>query len=269
MKVLFASVIYKSVLKYFDEFYNSIMNQTYKNFDIFFLNDNLSRNEIENLNLENNITIKDKKSKYISSSRVELIDYAMKENYDLLILGDSDDYFHKDRIQRIVDNYSDDYAFFYHDLLKENGEKYFIKELPRKVNRIDQIEQYNFLGLSMSALNLKKIEEINFGIIDKNINVIAFDWYLYSVLIILGCMGKYVEDAFTYYREYDENFARNDNTIERINMEYKVKKEHYKNLIKFNMRFLKLYQKLDELDLNMVNINSDNNYWWNKLIIDC
>src|SRR5690625_1022124 len=101
MNIAFGTVIYKEGYDYVKDFVKSINNQTYEDFDILILNDNLNDNELDFVisNLKNEVRVLNNKNKQKPHElRIELIKWSKRKKYDLLILGDFDDTFSEDRI---------------------------------------------------------------------------------------------------------------------------------------------------------------------------
>ena len=106
-----------------------------------------------------------------------------------------------------------------------------IVPLTRKdINSFKQIIDYNFLGLSHTAINLKLLE--NFYVPE---GIIAVDWWIFTILILNGATGKYIDRAITYYRQYNDNFVGIKKTLneDRLKTGIKVKKAHYTHVVEY------------------------------------
>ena len=95
--------VYNSV-KYLDKCIQSILNQTYKNFELLLVNDGSSDNSLEICNLyalkDDRVKVIDQSNGGVSSARNAGIDYAKGE---WITFVDSDDWVHKDYLlQRVA-----------------------------------------------------------------------------------------------------------------------------------------------------------------------
>lgn len=283
MKILFASVIYEGIKDYLNDFIQSLNNQTFKDFDIVIINDGLKNKEcIEKIKKINcNILEYSDYGLNPSQIRVKVIKYAIKKEYDLLIFGDSDDTFSINRVNNIKEKYSSEIAFYYNDLIiKDSNTDFFSGKLPIIVDNKNQLDDYNFIGMSNSAINVKKIKNLINKIGDLK-ECIAFDWYFYTLLLKLDFTGVKVENAETYYRIHDDNIAGFTNKLnpEILIRGIEVKKFQYGALSKIEPLFLEKYKKITMLEYVLRNnktkmyeyidyINNEYKYsvfWWENI----
>lgn len=267
MKILFGSVVYQAGDKYLDDFFSSIDRQTDKNFSVLLLNDDM---DMERL--------KKKLSKYAFDAeiihiqdktpvqlRIELIRRAKQKQADLLIMGDCDDFFSDTRVIRVVHAYinNPDTTFFYHEL-RSIDETVLMPKLPEYVKDFRDIGEYNFLGLSNTALNVK---HISFKFIDslREYDYEIFDWYLFSRLLLEGACGKKVTGCFTIYRLHENNLAGIQvNDRSNIERELDVKIKHYENLRKYHVYFEEKYHQFQNRKYHVLE-EKNQYYWWNLL----
>lgn len=270
MKVLFASVIYNNIEEYIEDFIKSLSKQTYKEFDLLIINDGLEDEKVrrEFYKTFNNCSILDYCNSGLNPSelRVEIIKYSTDNGYDLLIFGDIDDIFSSNRIMEIVNNYSDEFAFYYNDLIVMDTKKdFFNGKLKNNVKNKDELDNYNFIGMSNSAVNIKLINNVLCDIGSLK-GCIAFDWYFYTLLIKLGFCGVKVKDAITYYRIYDNNIAgfTNSLNLNKLNNGIKVKQFQYEALSKYDISFIDKLEKI-----NILKDKMDNEYYFVDKYIKC
>jgi len=169
---------------------------------------------------------------------------------------------------------------FYNDLyLLSNREIDFFKgKLPIKVEDLEKIKEYNYFGMSHTALNVKKERE-NLKIMPITDRMIAYDWFLYSYILSKGGCGKKV-NAKTYYRLYSNSTAGYTNylTDKKLRTGLKVKKYHYDIMKQFDdtyevllYKIILLEEKLDNPNfkdkyINYINSNySDSVFWWENI----
>ena len=265
MKIFFGTVFYKQAYEYLADFIESINSQTYKNFKVLIINDDLEDDEIGTVlsyaQFEYEIIHFTKKYSP-SGLRIMLLMEAFIRNADILIIGDADDTFSKNRIECIKNmvEKEDDYIFYYNDICTFSGVRVF-PELPKSVNKIEDICDYNFLGMSNTAIrvNMLSLDEIN-SYFEGDHPI--FDWYLFSRLLIDGATGRYVEGAVTYYRYHENNLVGNqDLNKDIIDREIQVKKTHYQSLSNHSVL---MDIKKKEYEEGHIQINSTHNphFWW-------
>lgn len=269
MNVCLGTVVYDLAFKYHKEFIEAINSQTDKEFDVVIVNDNLSQDQIEvyKSGIKNNLIILDNLgTRTISSMRVSLLEGALSYKYDFIILADADDSFSEDRVLLLKKAYQSNHTFYYNDLC-DFSKKPLLKNLPTHMDTPDKILECNFLGLSNTAINLRRLSLIYLKKM-KSINTNIFDWYLYSKLLIDGHMGKYVETAKTFYRTHNDNIAGISlNNHEAIKREIDIKIKHYELLRDNSKEINNLYNAyigLKDLPPNILEnyIDNNNSYWW-------
>lgn len=276
IKVGFATVVYSEAYNYVDDYINSINNQDYDDFDLLLLNDNLSayQHEFIDKHINKNIEWIDKGDcKSIQELRIQLIIESKNRGYDLLILGDFDDIFSLDRVSYIVSSFDSDFSFFYNDLYYLSNNKLFFSHLPLVVDEIEYILESNFLGLSNTALNLNYIED---NLLEqlKIKQTPAFDWMLYTLILLYGGKGKKINNCKTYYRIHNNNTAGDIKiSDEGLFKEISIKILHYENLSNINSVFKELLEQYiiyrEEFSFYRKIFyeysNNRNNYWWGNI----
>ena len=117
--------------------------------------------------------------------------------YNLLIMGDIDDLFDKERVFEVVSSYEQNktISFFYNELLLFDRTR-ALKNFPYTTNKCEDILQFNYLGLSNNSLNL---DILSFDFIESlyGCTSFVFDWYLFSRILCNGGRGLFVEKAKT------------------------------------------------------------------------
>jgi len=272
--VAFASVIYWDAIDYLDDFIESINNQSYDGFDVLLINDDIKNLDLINIKERikgHQVYIVDKTKSFHTpiELRICLLSEAKKMGYDLIVLGDCDDKFDKNRIQQLVKCYRKhpNYAFFYNDLRLFNGSLAF-ENMPRITQTIDDILEYNYLGLSNSALNLRMFSEewINSLIECESF---VFDWYLFSRIVLLNKKGCYVENAATIYRIHQNNFVGiNSKSHKMLEKELIVKKAHYQILSKYSKKIEMLFNIIKDMTIEDVkSFDNISTFWWGNIKI--
>ncbi len=290
-KTLVLGINYKGVENYAKDYFQSIMEQNTNEFDLLILNDNAASLKYGEMNVNvDEIMISDDKSPALI--RYDGLNYAISNNYQNLIFSDIDDFFSINRISSSISTL-EKYDFTFNEiyLIDQNGKTIdenclFQMGLGKNINSFNQILHHNCLGLTHTAINLESIK--NFYIPE---DVIAVDWWIYTILLLNGATGKYIDNAITYYRQSDNNLVGMKKLLNKNRLEtgLRVKQIHYNNIIKYcnlnnleialnsyvlkkdNMLELKL--ALKNLDfqkryIDIINSNLDDLYcgWWSEII---
>lgn len=275
MKTALSTVIYKQAHPYLQDLLTSVDNQSDKDFDLLIINDNYTKEELEEVETQIqstvhgiNIHIEDISDKHLSiaGTRIEMLKTAKSLGYDNIVLVDADDTISPTRMASYIKSFEldKDRVFFYNKFVTETGKDVF-KTLPDAVEDIKPIAQANFLGLSntgirLTSLNADFLDSLNEGA------VAVFDWYLFSRIIMDIGTGAYVDNASTIYRIYDDNTA---GTTRDLNKEYDVKTTHYNNLAKRYDYFKQLSAKLSKIDKSTLTLsNNHRGYWWSDISME-
>ena len=265
--IAFGTVVYPGALKYLNEFVNSLNNQTFGDFDLVIANDqaeySLLSDCLRNLKVKYSI-ISSEERKTPADLRVDLIKYTKLSGYNLLVLGDIDDLFDNERISEIASSYEQNksFSFFYNELILFDGTK-ALKSFPSVTNKIEDILQYNYLGLSNNSINL---DVLTLDFIESlyGCTSFVFDWYLFSRILCDGGSGLFVEKAKTLYRIYDNNFA-GISAETQLKKELDVKTKHYELMTRYNYKYKKLLDKLSKVDITEIKSVNLPSYWWNNI----
>lgn len=269
--IAFGTVIYRSAMQYFPEFIYSINNQNFKDFILLVINDDVPENELQyhlnNIKIKDYLVVNNTNNYNPAELRIKLLEEAKCRGYTLLIIGDCDDKFYFKRVANIVNFYNNnkEITFYYNDLLLFNNKK-AMDVLPDITYSVNYIAEFNYLGLSNTAINLSKISN-SFIESLRECDTFVFDWYLYSRILLDGGTGIFVPDAFSLYRVYENNYAGiNNNTKKDILKEYNIKIKHYTLLAKYNDLFEVLLRKYKEFDIEMfIPQRKSNSFWWSNI----
>lgn len=233
-KIAFFTTVFPMNLGYLNEMLDSLVNQTFKDFDLIVVNDGLE--EFSELSKSYNHKLKIVELKGVENpaeNRQIGINYCIESGYDYLIFGDSDDTFSKNRVEQSInllkecDVVVNDLTLFEKDSILE--ENYLTNRLKNnQVINFENIKSKNILGLSNTAIRLSKIERI---VIPKEL--IAVDWYLFSLLLLQGKKAIFTNEAITYYRQYAGNLVGLKELDEKsYKRGWQVKRVHYQALSK-------------------------------------
>lgn len=203
-KICVLTTIFPMDKKYLYDFFDSLSNQTYKNFDIIVVNDGYNKfdeikEKYKNLNI-----IELKYSSTPAKNREYGINYCIDKKYNFLIFGDSDDYFSENRIEKNLEKLQQ-YDIVVNDLTLFNDKgiicnNYFSNRLKNNfIFDYKFIKDKNICGLSNTALNLKILSNIEFPE-----DIIAVDWYLFKKILKKN-KAVFTNETTTYYRQYENN----------------------------------------------------------------
>ena len=273
MKTCFATVIYKQAQPYLEDFLKSINEQTDKDFELLLFNDNYTAEELDGIHkrikkLDVLCRILDLSGMHLSiaGNRIEMLGCVKDLGFDLAILGDADDTFSLNRVELYkkaaeLDKTS---VFFYNKLVTDKNSDVF-KNIPETTHSIKQIAQSNYLGMSTSAIRVRELSDEFLDSLKEG-QTPAFDWYLFTRILMDIGGGRLVEDAKTIYRIYDNNTV---GTTRNITQEYSVKKTHYECLAERYDYFRYLLENLNQINLDKIEPNQDHQgYWWSDIQLE-
>jgi sugar O-acyltransferase (sialic acid O-acetyltransferase NeuD family) len=276
-KISFLTTVFPTELNYITDFFESLSKQSFKWFDIIILNDGYN----------NFIDIK-KKYHYlniielpaagsIAKNRQVLIQYSKVNNYDIAIFGDIDDTFSEDRVEKSIKALkSADVIVNELTSIKDgciiDENIYSRRLLDQQIVHFDFIKDKNIFGMSNTAVNLKVVP---LSLIQFSDELIAVDWFFFSLLLLKGLKAIFISGAVTYYRQHDSNTVGIGSvTQESINKALKVKHLHYlymqdkadvyKELFKKN-EYLSNLVLTEEYKFRLVAYNEQklqNPLWW-------
>ena len=264
MNILFGTVFYRLAFSYLKDFINSLNNQVFTDFNVLIINDDIDEEDLDILmtNADFRYEIIHYNERYTPAGlRIKLLHEAWKRLTDVLVIGDADDVFSADRIGRIIQVSRDsDAVFFYNDIYTMDNERVF-PLLPAEISNVDMIGDYNFLGMSNTAI---RVSELNNDFINSLFegDQPIFDWYLFSRIIISGGKGQYVDGAVTFYRYHENNLVGNqDSYRDNIEKEIQVKKRHYKSLSKYSSVLKRRSEEYDAAEIQLIEVQNPH-FWW-------
>ena len=275
-KIAFLTTIFPMNKAYLCDFFNSLQNQAYKNFDVIVVNDGYENFEEFTTEFKNLSIVELKHSNTLAKNREFGINYVKDNYYDILVFGDSDDYFDTNRVQVSVDILKD-FDIVVNDLTLFNDENgiYCKRYISNRIKNNTEIElefikDKNIFGFSNTAVKVSVLENINF---DKDL--IAVDWYLYSILLLRKKKAVFNSKTVTYYRQYINNtIGFGSNTIETILKGIAVKNKHYSLLQKEDIMFKALRENILEFKKRIVGNfciteltkqKIENPLWWEEV----
>jgi len=203
--VAFLTTIFPMEGQFLIDFFDSLSGQTYDNFDVIVVNDGYDNFYDVKMKYQNLSIIELPYSDTPAKNREYGINYCIEHKYDILIFGDSDDYFSNNRVELSLNMLnSNDIVVNDVSLFSDRGvyeTMYISNRLSdnSKVN-FNYIKNKNIFGLSNTALKINILSKVSF---DKDL--VAVDWYLYKSLLKNSCKAIFTNKAITYYRQHKDN----------------------------------------------------------------
>ena len=271
--VAFLTTIFPMKREYLYDFFNSLTHQTYKKFDLIVVNDGYENFDEIKREFCSFPIIELKYSSTPAKNREYGINYIKDNNYGILVFGDSDDYFEENRIEKSIELLSS-FDIVVNDVSLVNGngiysEKYFSNRIKNNFEiYLNFIYKKNLFGLSNTSINVQILENICF---EKNL--IAVDWYLYTVLLLRKFRAIFTNDTVTFYRQYLGNtIGLNHLSNEQMEKGILVKIKHYDLLKNENEVLNALSKKMHIFKKNYENCvipptlpKVKNPFWWEEV----
>jgi hypothetical protein len=223
----FLAVIFPENLIYFKKFLWSLSIQSHKDFSLILFNDGCTSKVLENHLIDFDLTYKiiDVNSITPVQIRKKMVQYISKNNIDIAVFGDTDDYFDNNRIEICVkklknhDIVVNDLVLFKDEIVLE--EDFLSKRFLNNSDiTIKDIMDKNIFGLSNTAIKSSVIYDMDF-----EENLIAVDWFLFSEFLLKKSTAIFTSDCRTYYRQHDKNtVGLGDQNYKAIATSIKIKK---------------------------------------------
>ena len=259
-KTCVVTFVYPGITNKFKRFLHSLDGQTNQTFDVIIFLNNLKNFNIANKRYKIKLI---KLNSEIIKSRFEMIKYLKKTNYQNIIFQDADDTMSENRIEIINKELKKNYVVV-NDLdiilKKKKIKSYFSKRIKNKATlSVKDIIDYNFMGMSNTALRKKCLEKIS---IPKRFNIKIFDWYFWSV-ILSKYKARFINSTSTQYfvRSNSPTCLPANKSIKltkKINLIIKIHKKTMKELVK--NKFIKNIENFSKS--KKINNYKKNNFWW-------
>lgn len=248
-KIAFLTTIFPTNNEFLINCFDSLEQQTFKNFDIVVVNDGYQKFDTIKKKYPNLTIIELPHRSTPSKNREYGINHVKMMGYSVVVFGDSDDYFEKNRIEKSIE-LLETHDIVVNDLSLFNTHGiYNRKYLSNRIRNntiidFDFILEKNIFGLSNTAIKLDLIDSINF-----DPSLVAVDWYLFSLLLLKARHAIFTNETQTLYRQYSDNtIGIGEITPESISNILKVKKTHYSLMQKHLHYYEELYNNVIELD---------------------
>jgi glycosyltransferase involved in cell wall biosynthesis len=233
--------------KYLKQCINSILNQTYKNFEIIFWDNNSDDESINIIKEFNDNRIKFFSSK-IFTSLGEARNKAINESRgELVSFLDVDDWYVSEKIEKQVVEFSKDKSiglvftnyYYYNDFNK--SKKLSISKIDQKNVTQEILDDYN-IGIVTVMIKRALLKENNFR---KDLNFIEDFDLIFRLSLITSF--KHLNIPTAYYRTHENNLSKVKlgNYIDEFNVWSKI----IKNDQKLEFNFKKFDSKLKLMDI--------------------
>ena len=273
-KVCFLTTVFPMPIEYLYDFFDSIVQQNYKLFELVIVND-------DNLDLYKVMQEYTSIKTHVLSggespvnNRELLIEFALQKKYDIAIFGDSDDKFSSNRICNAVEKLNE--ADIVINELSTFNKKGVLQHnyLSNRINdntyiKFEDIIELNVFGLSNTAINCHILDDLS---LPFRTDLIALDWYIYSVLLLRQHTALFTNKCITYYRQHESNqvgIGKAD--FNSIKNAISVKIKHYDAISMYYKKALQLKNNLIEIQhdenkikelLNTLQSNKNFPLWW-------
>ena len=207
-KVSFLTTIFSNNSEYLNDFFDSLKNQTFKDFDVIVVNDGYEKFDVIKKKYEQYLNIIEiKYSNTPAKHREQGVNFCIESHYEILIFGDSDDYFADNRVEKSIQLLKRNEIVFNDLNLFDNRGVYEEKYISNRLNNYDVIDfqflkDKNVLGMSNTALKLKNISKVTF---DPKIT--AVDWFFFKSLLSKGLKAIFTNETVSYYRQHGNNLV--------------------------------------------------------------
>ena len=192
--------------KFIDECIWSLNNQTYRNLEIVFFDDNSSDNSLEVIKKFKNIKIIENKiqTEFGSFNQMNAFKKSIQSSTgDIIFLLDSDDFFRKDKIEKVVNFFlknKNENILFDFPIIKKNDKEIFQK---KKINFYKTYWGY-IHPTSCISIRRSYYDKLFDKVIDNKFSDI---WLDLRILLFSKYLDNYnvINDNLTFYRQFEGN----------------------------------------------------------------
>lgn len=294
MKILWATAIYSTPMfnTFLYDFLHSLEAQTQHKFDLLFFLDCIPKEVIvKNIQNFNNLAKKkyfllEQSSAVLSPQeiRVLLLKKAQQLDYDLLIFSDFDEISETNRVEETLKQINHHDVFYFNSFVSTNfhlerntpSHFYLDKQIPKYINSHMSILDKNYIGMGNIAFIVKKIP---FNQLEVPSQIIAFDWFLATWLLLNNFHGMRIDNTLNSYRQHQDSFIGIGEQLcqQKLILGISVKKEHYKYFLHYDPLFSIMYQEILEVEkyvqknmekyIKIINEKFDSNTmcWWENI----
>jgi glycosyltransferase involved in cell wall biosynthesis len=229
MMLAVLTTVYPAALPFLDDFLEGLQNQSDSNFTLFIVNDGVEG--LEGLPSGKNFDTRILKASGTPAAlRRQGINWVTEDGAEWVVFADADDVCSTERVARTrgsidgVDGLFNDLIIFNDQSTVERSlfsTRFSDGDFVRSSNLVNK----NFLGLSNTAA---KASLLRYSASHIPEDVIAFDWALYTRMVLENATICYMDGAPTYYRQHRGNVAGLGNiSNKQIFKGTRIKARHY------------------------------------------
>jgi glycosyltransferase involved in cell wall biosynthesis len=210
MKIAVATFIYPgpAISEYARACLDTLARQTNGDFSLFVFNDGYR-------DVESVLQLHGPRAQIVevcgtpADIRRQAIRYLRDSGFDVIVFADIDDLFDENRVAVAIEMIEDGVDIVLNELVlfgsgMLNTENLFQGRLEEKsVLKLEDIREGNCFGMSNTAVRVSVIPDSVF----EPRNVLAFDWFFYTNLLIGGAVAQFTGKVATYYRQHLNNMA--------------------------------------------------------------
>ena len=230
--------------KYLKESLNSLVNQSYKNWELIFYDNNSSDRSAEIMRSYNDRRIIYKKTKFINLGLARKRAFGYCKG-DYITFLDCDDYWDKNKlklqINEMIKNKDLGLSFTNSIFFKKNFKRKLYHTKPKDGYIFEDLLKKYFISFDTVVINMKFLKKLKSNF-DERFSII----HDLDLIIRLSKISrfKYIDRVLSYWRIHDNSFS--NNKIKRINFEKKIFFNKLKKILsndKNKIELIKLFEK--------------------------
>lgn len=288
-KTLLAVVLFPGCEAWYSDLFTSIEKQSNNSFDLLILNE--GKITVPEIHIRGKIWQAEAgETATPCKNRNQIIQFAKEYHYENLLFADADDTLKTNRIEKTLEGLID-YHFVCSDLAITDAQNKIIAERMFDfgkdliVDTTESVLNCNYLGLSSAGIRINALAGITIPA-----NLIAVDWWLFSVLLLNGFKGLFLQSPLINYRQHSSNTAGSTRELTESSLikGIEVKIRQYsamvqycsENSLKQRLVYQELLTNMEELENATLDnrfsaayiktVNSISNKtctgWWNTII---
>lgn len=281
-EIVVIGVVYPGIERFLKDSFDSLERQSKADFDVLIANDKLANINSFLETSELNVQIFNVSGTH-SSNRRSLIHRAIEGNYRKIIFADFDDMFESNRIQ-VISDLLDKSAVVVNDsdLVGLEGDLIKSRYFSQRYGEAEKITERHLLNGNMMGL-ANTAAQANVFIDNPAIlhgDSVAFDWYLWSSILLKGNSAIFTTKTATKYRVYNDNMAGLPQalTIQNIRRGVEVKRQHYALIANLDDSYKELAEEFKHTSnmlknkqwgseyLKLLKENAiENHIWWENI----
>jgi|GEM_PF-70679 len=200
-------VVYPMPEDIFMAYVDSLVAQSNKSFDLLVVNDGYGDLRVLHDSLPESRIVEIEPQGSIAKNREKLISEIVSRGYEMAVMTDADDVSSINRIERslaLLKRY--DLVINDLDICYPDGSvaKNYVSKRVRSGSEIEihDISKLNFAGLGNTSFRVSIVSRMN---VDFPDDLLAVDWYFYSLMMMSGAKAIFDSVSSTSYRQWSAN----------------------------------------------------------------